>query len=257
MRATVGAVVLGLGLVSCSAGPAPTPPPAPAPAPAPPGPGPALLSGWKLTLPTTGGSGGAAIVEPARLSPPWLTVDPGGNLAFWAPVSGSTTEHSAHARTELDNLSDFHAGAGPEALNASVSVGQVPAQSQKVIIGQIHGADEESSVPFVLLYYTAGKVQMVVKQQQTGEQHIDYPLLSDVPLDARFDYGIRDNGDGSLTFTADYADQHASVNAPLPEPFRDATVRFQAGAYQQDDAEDTTGPDDGARVTFYALTPGH
>jgi hypothetical protein len=215
-----------------------------------------VLSGWKLTLPTAGDSGGAATINPARPSPPWLTVDAGGDLAFWAPVSGATTEHSGHARTELDNLRNFQAGSGPQTLTASVSVGQVPAQTQKVIIGQIHGADEESSVPFVLLYYTAGKVQMVVKQQQTGEQHIDYPLLTDVPIDARFDYGIRDNGDGSLTFTADYADQHASVNAPLPEPFREATVRFQAGAYQQDDAEDTTGPDDGARVTFYALSTG-
>ena len=99
--------------------------------------------------------------------------------------------------------SDFPAGAGPQGLTASVSVAQVPPQTRTVIIGQIHGADDISSVPFVMLFYTAGAVQVVVKQQQSGDAHINYPLLTDVPLGARFDYGIRDNGDGSLTFTAE------------------------------------------------------
>ena len=119
-----------------------------------------------------------------------------------------------------------------------MSVGQVPSGGQYVIIGQIHGADDLSSVPFVMLFYTAGALQVVVKQQQSGEQHLDYPLLTDVPVGARFDYGIRDNGDGSLTFTASYNGQHASATAPLPAAFRDATVRFQAGAYQQDSSDD-------------------
>ena len=47
---------------------------------------------------------------------------------------------------------------------------------------------------------------MVVKQKQSGEQR-PLPLLTDVPVGARFDYGIRDNGDGSLTFTASYGGQ--------------------------------------------------
>ncbi len=240
------------GLLSCS-----SPPPAP-PVPAPAdGPGAELLAGWKLTLPTTGGSGNAGSVNPARVTPPWLTTDPGGNLVFWAPVSGATTPNSKHTRTELNYLRDFPAGAGPQALAASVSVGQVPPQTQKVIIGQIHGAADISSVPFVMLFYTAGTVQMVVKQQQSGDAHINYPLLTEVPTGARFDYGIRDNGDGSLTFTADFGAQHAAVNAPLPDAFRNATVRFQAGAYQQDSsAGGSSSPDDGARVTFYALSIG-
>ena len=47
------------------------------------------------------------------------------------------------------------------------------------------------------------------------------------------------------------------MNAPLPDAFRNATVRFQAGAYQQDSSgAGTASPDDGARVTFYALSIG-
>ena len=47
------------------------------------------------------------------------------------------------------------------------------------------------------------------------------------------------------------------MNAPLPAAFRGATVRFQAGAYQQDSSGTTApGPDDGARVTFSALSAG-
>lgn len=258
-------LVLGLLLASCSSAAPPAPPPAP-------GPGVGALAGWKLTLPLPGKKGNAEIVDPAQVAPPWLTVDPTGNLTFWAPTTGATTEHSEHPRTELDNLSNFQAGSGPQALTASVSVAQVPAQGQDVIIGQIHGADDISSVPFVMLHYTDGTVTVVVKQQQKGEQHINYPLLHDVPLGQRFDFGIRDDGNGTLTFSATAGDQKASVDAPLPGAFAGATVRFQAGAYQQsgndtsglsgnvstgtDPAATPSGPDDGARLTFYALQTG-
>jgi hypothetical protein len=258
-------LVLGLLLASCSSAPPPAPP-------QPPGPGVGALAGWKLTLPLPGKKGNAEILEPAQVAPPWLTADPNGNLTFWAPVSGATTEHSEHPRTELDNLSNFQAGSGPQALTASVSVAQVPTQGQDVIIGQIHGADDISSVPFVMLHYTDGTVTAVVKQQQKGEEHINYPLLYGVPLGQRFDFGIRDNGNGNLTFTATAGDQKASVDAPLPAAFAGATVRFQAGAYQQsgndtsglsgnvtsgtDPAPTASGPDDGARLTFYALQTG-
>jgi hypothetical protein len=258
-------LVFGLLLASCSSAPPPSPP-------QPPGPGVGALAGWKLTLPLPGKKGNAEILEPAQVAPPWLTADPNGNLTFWAPVNGATTEHSEHPRTELDNLSNFQAGRGSQALTASVSVAQVPTRGQDVIIGQIHGADDISSVPFVMLHYTDGTVTVVVKQQQKGEEHINYPLLYGVPLGQRFDFGIRDNGNGNLTFTATAGDQKASVDAPLPAAFAGATVRFQAGAYQQS-GNDTSGlsgnvtngtepgatasgPDDGARLTFYALQTG-
>jgi Alginate lyase len=238
-------------LSACSSPPAPQPPAPQTPA------GTGLLAGWKLTLPLAGKKGAAAIVDPAQASPPWLTSDGDGAITLWAPVNGATTEHSEHARTELDRLDNFQAGAVRQTLSASVSVAQVPTQNQDVIIGQIHGADDISSVPFVMLHYAAGAITVVVKQQHSGKASSDFTLLTGVPLDARFDFSIRDNGNGSLTFTADYADQHASTDAPLPDSFRDATVRFQAGAYQLADTKAGPAADtDGAKVTFYALTAG-
>jgi Alginate lyase len=212
------------------------------------------LSGWQLTLPLAGKHGTAAIVNPASVSPPWLSTDQSGALVFFAPVDGATTKHSDHARTELVDLTTFTAGSGRHTMHASLAVSQLPADTRDVIIGQIHGADTIKSVPFVMLHYQAGAITVVVKQQQSGPAAQHLTLLSDVPLGARFDYSIIDNGDGSLTFTADDGPRHASVNAPLPAPFRGATVRFQAGAYQQGRAGQGAAAGDAARLIFSTLT---
>jgi hypothetical protein len=172
------------------------------------------LSGWQLTLPLTGKHGTAAIVDPAAASPPWLSADDSGGLVFFAPVDGAKTKNSDHTRTELVDLNTFTAGSGRHALRASITVSQVPADTRDVIIGQIHGADAIKSVPFVMLHYDRGAVTVVVKQQQSGAAAQQLTLLSDVALGARFDYGLTDNGDGSLTFTADDGPRHASLNAP-------------------------------------------
>jgi Alginate lyase len=130
-----------------------------------------------------------ASVNPAAASPPWLSTDDSGGLAFFAPVDGAKTKNSDHARTELVGLGTFTAGSGRHTLRASITVSQVPADARDVIIGQIHGADTIKSVPFVMLHYDA---------------------------------------------------------------FRGATVRFQAGAYQQGRSGHGAAADDGARLTFFA-----
>jgi hypothetical protein len=250
MGSSRAGVLLTVALVATSLSCSSPPPPATAPAPTT-----GMLAGWQLTLPEAGPNGHAATVKPARLTPPWLTDDGSGNLVFWAPVNGVTTPNSEHARTELDSLTDFRAGTGRHVLTASVAVSQVPKEVPEVIIGQIHGAADISSVPFVMLFYAGGAVKVVVKQEQSGTAGTDYPLLTDVPLNARFDYGITDNGDGSLTFTASYGGQTASASGPVPAAFAGASVRFQAGAYQQASSTQGAAPaDDGARVTFYALS---
>jgi hypothetical protein len=212
------------------------------------------MSGWKLTLPMRGEHGDAATVDPAQLSPPWLTRTDSGPLTFWAPVDGATTPNSDHARTELNSLQNYRAGESLHALTAWVSVEQVPSENGDVILGQIHGTADLNSVPFVMLHYTSGSLAVVVKQKRSGQEAIDYPLLSGIPLGARFSYVLRDNGDGTLTFTAGYQDITASINAPVPKSFRKAVVRCQAGAYQQASSKGTAATaTDGARVTFYAL----
>lgn len=245
----VGSVVALLVLVSSCARPS-TPAPAPPPQ-VPPG---AMLAGWQLTLPVAGTGAGAAIVRPAAVSPPWLTVDAAGHLVFWAPVNGVTTPNSEHARTELDRLDGFAAGAGGQTLTASAVVSQVPTSVPEVIIGQIHGAEDISSVPFVMVFYSGGAVRAVVKQERSGNAHVDLPLLSAVPLGAPFDYSISDGGNGTITVGASYRGDTQTASAPVPGPFSGASVRFQAGAYQQaPSAAATAAPDDGARVTFSAV----
>jgi len=229
--------------------------PAVVPAGPPPRPGRSIdLAGWKVTLPVAGKKGHAANFTPAVLAPPWLVQQGDGSLRFWAPVCGATTKNSDHPRTELDSLSSFNAGnSGLHALTASVAVSQVPSVGD-VILGQIHGADDISSVPFVMLRYDAGQLRVVVKQKQSGTTSDKYPLLNQVPLGAWFDYSISDNGDGTLTATASLGANSQHVTIPIPAPFRGATVRFQAGDYQQGESnsDGCTGRD-GALVTFAAL----
>ncbi len=221
----------------------------------PPPPGAPPLDGWKLALPVAGERGDAAWVDPARITPPFLTTDGAGSLVFWAPVAGATTRNSDHARTELTGLATFAAGGGRHALDAAVTVDQVPTDTRDVIIAQVHGAAGLRSVAFVMLHWVDGALEVVVKQERSGSAAQRYPLTGDVPLGAAFDIGIADNGDGTLTFTANHAGDTAAAAAPLPAAFAGATVRFQAGAYQQSVSVGTAAPpDDGARVRFSALT---
>jgi hypothetical protein len=213
------------------------------------------LGDWQLTLPMAGRKGDAAIINPATAAPPWLTTGPDNTITLWAPVAGTTTPNSTHTRTELDNHTPFSAGTAHHTLAATLAVTQLPTERPDVIVGQIHGSEAISSIPFVLLHDDNGQIGVAVKQARSGSASTNLSLLDDVPLGTLFRYTITDNGDDTMTFTATSAGQTATATARVPPTFLGATVRFQAGAYQQ--ADSTTGgsaPDDGARVTFHALT---
>ncbi len=249
VRRLTATVTTGAALAACAAVPV-TGSAAPSPDVAPTS-GAVSLAGWRLTLPQAGKKGAADVVDPAAATPPWLGTDAGGGLVFWAPVDGATTKHSEHARTELVDRATFAAGKQRRSLTATVAVAQVPADPPDVIIGQIHGADTINSVPFVMLHYDAGAVTVVVKQQRSGSAAQKLTLLSGVALRSRFAFGITDDGNGNLTFTARDGTRHATADAAVPTAFQGAPVRFQAGAYQQGRAGGTSG--DGARLTFSAL----
>jgi hypothetical protein len=210
------------------------------------------LSGWKLSIPVENDDGDATTVEPAATTAPWLTVTPDGGLGFWAPANGATTPNSTHTRTELNSLTNFTAGQGRHTLSASVTLQQEPTDGRGIIVGQIHGADDMSSVPYVMLRYQQGRVRVAVKQVQDGDDVINYPLLDGVKVGDTFDYTITDTGDGSMAFTATEDGLTHRAVAPVPAAFTGATVRFQAGDYQQ--ADTPGGADDGGRVTFHRLT---
>ena len=89
-----------------------------------------------------------------------------------------------------------------------------------MIIGQIHGADDLISVAFVMLHYTGGAVHVVVKHEHEGDESTDLPLLTGVPLGAPFDFTMRDNGNGSLTFAANHGSQQRDRGHPAPAGLR-------------------------------------
>jgi hypothetical protein len=236
------------------------------------------LAGYKLTIPEVSEKGTAASVDnPTQGKPPWMTRGQDGSLHFWAPVAGATTPNSQHARTELVSLKTFTAGTGRHTLRTSLTVSQVPRSKQDIIVGQIHGAGDINSVSFVMLHYDAGTIKAVVKQGQSGPTSAKYPLISGVPLGGRFDYTISDNGDGNVVCTAAYGSNTRSATIPIPAAFKGATVRFQAGDYQQADSTGADSKDadsssadsndtnsaaassgeDGGRVTFFSLTEDH
>jgi hypothetical protein len=252
------AVVLVAGLAVVLLGRSTAPSPGPA-GPAPSG-QPIDLSGWKLTLPEVGKKGDAAIVDPADVTPPWLTRDGDGALTFWAPTSGATTKHSTHPRTELDSLSGFTAGnSGPQTMQATLAVTQVPPDTQDIIVGQIHGSGAISSIPFVMLHYRAGTVRVVVKQalERGGSALQDYSLIDGVALGQRFDFTITDGGDGSMTFSASSGGATKQATAPVPAAFAGQPVRFQIGDYQQSkDDPDSADPGAGAAPAVAATGSG-
>jgi hypothetical protein len=252
------AVVLVASLGICllvSGGPHPesprSSPPVASAAPPPPQPVGISLDGWKLSIPEENDDGDATTIEPAALKAPWLSATPDGGLMFWAPASGATTKNSDNPRTELDSLTNFKAGTGLHTLTASVTLLQVPQDGGGIILGQIHGADDISSVPFVMLRFQDGQVRVVVKKKQSGSSSNKYPLLNNVGLNSQFDFTITDLGNGSLAFAASHGGDTHQVVAPIPAPFQGQTVRFQAGSYQQ--ADDPGGAQDGGRVIFHRL----
>jgi len=100
-----------------------------------------------------------------------------------------------------------------------------------------------------MLHYDAGTIKVVV---QGGAERVD---LGQVPADhrraARRPVQLHDQRprNGNLVFSASYGASNRSITTAIPQPFRGATVRFQAGAYQQ--GESSSGATDGARITFY------
>jgi hypothetical protein len=94
----------------------------------------------------------------------------------------------------LDSLTSFNAGARRHVLTAAVMVTQLPKENPDVLLGQIHGADALSSIPYVMLHDKDGAIGVVVKQQQSGSASAKYPLLDNVALGTSFLFTISAHG---------------------------------------------------------------
>jgi hypothetical protein len=210
-----------------------------------------VLSQWSLILPvsasgkTTGNH--AAELPVAKIDPPYLAGAPHRNLGnplnFYAPSIGATTTHSEHARTELVRRQGFRLTSGTEnTMTATVAVTQVPQDTHKIIVGQLHAAGG----PFVTLRYSDGRINVI-------DNSSDCTLLNGVALGQEFSYQITQKGwellyEASTTVNGKTVSQ--AVVTGLPAQFRDATAQFSAGDYEQAIART---PASGGRVTFYDL----
>jgi len=212
------------------------------------------ISGWNLTLPVDSSGcqcGDAEQLSPATLDSPWLTRNSSGSLVFWAPTKGATTPNSAHPRTELVSTSDFSGdSSGTHTLNATLSIQQLP-PANDIIIGQIHGGGSSSSIPLLLLHYTSGSLVVWVRPTpSTGSQPVA-TLLTGVPLNTSFSYTITETG-STMHVSVTYGSKHGSSSTTLGSGFDGMTLRFQAGDYQQSDANQSST--EGGRLTITALS---
>jgi hypothetical protein len=207
-----------------------------------------VLSQWALTLPVNAQGQpvgkNAAYFAHATLKPPYLTAGPDGSLKFYAPAVGATTPGSTDPRTELARAQNFQLVPGAEnTLKATVAVTQVPNDTHKIIIGQLHvGAG-----PFVTLRYDAGTIRVI------ADQGAKCTLLTGVALGQRFSYQITQNG-YELRFAASTIVNKQTVTTAtvtlLPTAYRNGTAYFSAGDYEQSIAH---VPGSAGRVTFYGL----
>lgn len=211
------------------------------------------LAGWKLTLPVDASGcqcgNSATEVNPAAVTAPWLIRNSDGSLTFWAPTKGATTPHSLHPRTELVDLSDFTAGSGTHTLKATLSIQKLPS-ADDIIVGQIHGGGSQSAIPLLMLHYESGKIVIVTRKSPTVGGDTTVTVLTGIPLNAAFSYTITQSGSRFLV-TAAYGAKTGRATIPVPGPFKGGDVRFQAGDYQQTDANHSST--DGGRLTMTAL----
>jgi hypothetical protein len=222
-------------------------------APAPAAASPVSLSGWELTLPVDSSGcqcGAATTVNPAALTPPWLVRTSNGSLTFWAPTKGAHTPHSLHPRTELVDLSDFTAGSGTHTLGGTFSIQKLPSAND-IIIGQIHGGGSSSAIPLVMLHYRGGDIVVVTRKSPTAGGSTTATVLTGVPLNAVFSYTIEQSGSKFL-ISATYGSRSGHATVSVPSSFKGMDVRFQAGDYQQTDANQSST--DGGRLTVSALS---
>lgn len=225
------------------------------------------LSNWKITLPvdSEGGTSGVA-VEVKNLvgyeDPKYFYDAPDGAMVFSAMVDGATTSGSKYARSELREMngSDRAAWKLSEGgtMTATLEVDKVPQKDGgpgKIVIGQIHGQDEE----LVRLYHENGKVYFVNDRAGSSNDETTFALKDasgkepNISLNEKFSYKIDAKGD-ALTVEV-YADgQTYTSTSKINSVWQSDSFYFKAGAYLG--VNESTGSGNG-QVSFYDLDFGH
>lgn len=221
------------------------------------------LTTWNLTLPIGPDEDPTVIPTQTLVGPytlaPYFTTGADGAMVFWAPVTGSTTEGSSYARSELretdtnGQLYNWSVGDGTSTLSATVAVYQVPSTG-KVVIGQIHS--KSAGQPLVKLMYQYDSVaktgQIVAQLRATPTSDTNsYVVATGVPLNTQFSYQIQVKADGSFDVLINGV---SKLPLKLDSSWNSQTLYFKAGSYVQDNSGNSS---EGAKVSFYALTASH
>ena len=246
------------------------------------------LSHWYLQLPTENGvlTGTAGSVDSASATQlvtgftnAYLYTGTDGAMTFWAPDDGATTGGSTHPRSELRELLNTNDNSvnwtlyGTHVLTATCVVSNVPADTGKVCIGQIHEPDTQPDGS-----YSANNEEMIMFDlaNQTIYANINLDGNSNATFSTTFISGSGVALGKAINYTMSVVDGvlqisingvtnawnlfsgtnyqgHVATNWGASSG---NTVYFKAGDYNQ--TSDSCGcSTDGARVAFYSLVRYH
>jgi hypothetical protein len=226
------------------------------------------LKNWKITLPVdASGRFARTAIEVKQLGgyedSNYFHTGPDGAMVFRAPVEGATTGGSRYARTELREMKGSERAAWKLAqggtLSATLEVDEAPTlysgKSGRVVIGQVHGQDEE----LVRLYWENNTIYFKNDQAGPSNKELRFDLKDargqkpNVSLDERFSYSIKAKGD-FLEVAVRADGKFYKSQTRINDVWNTDKFYFKAGVYLGVNETQGTGY---GQTSFYALTYSH
>jgi hypothetical protein len=226
------------------------------------------LQNWKLTLPVdSSGSFSGSASEVLNLEgyerPTYFYTAGDGAMVFSAPVEGATTSGSSYVRSELREMVGAERAAWTLSdggtMTATLEVDQVPTRDDhspgRVIVGQIHGQDEE----LVRLYWQDNSVYFMNDRAGADDAETRFDLTNqsgdspNISLDERFSYRI-DARDDTLNVSVSADGQVYSSETGISQTWDTDQFYFKAGMYLGVNGESGSGS---GQASFYALGVSH
>ena len=248
------------------------------------------LHHWYLQLPTSGGvlTGTGGSVDSASTSQlvagftnAYFYTAGDGAMTFWVPDDGATTSGSSHPRSELrEELSPGDTGVnwtlyGTHIMTGTCVVSNVPSDTMKVCIGQIHepnnkpdGSSSANNEQMIMFDLSGSTKKIYANINLDGNLSSSFSVTlvsgSSVALGKPVNYTMS-VVNGLLTiivnnvtnswnlFSGTNFSGHIAQNWDAASS---NTVYFKAGDYNQTD-DFCSCSTDGAKVAFYSLTLYH
>jgi poly(beta-D-mannuronate) lyase len=226
------------------------------------------LSRWYLQLPTsnnilTGTSGTVDSASTAQLlagfSNPYFYLASDGAMTFWVPDNGSMTSGSIHPRSELreelipGNTDTNWTLYGTHLLTATCVVSNVPSDTKKVCIAQVH-EQIGAAIPMVMIMFYNNTIYADIwSNGNDNNSSSSYPFGAGglgVPINyfIAVTNGVLTVGVNGVITSVDLFNNGSN--------WQTNAVYFKAGAYSQTTNQCNCSTD-GAQVAFYALSHTH